>query len=76
MNLSLEQKPLIPYKSEDAHKGLARIAKTLDAAVERKMMGQAQRDEILARIEVTTDFGRLAGCQVLVEAVAENRATH
>lgn len=62
---------LIDRTEEEARKGLNRIAKTLDSAVERKVLSQAQRDQTLNRIEATTDFARLAGCQVVVEAVAE-----
>lgn len=62
---------LIDRSDEEARKGMDRIAKTLDAAVARQLMGHGQRDEALSRIEATTDFGRLEGCQAVVEAVAE-----
>lgn len=62
---------LIDQSEPALQKGLLRITKTLDAAVERKRMTPAQRDEALSRIEATTDFARLQGCQVVVEAVVE-----
>ncbi len=62
---------LIDQSEAALQKGMQRIAKTLDAAVERKLMSAVQRDETLARITATTDFAQLKGCDVVVEAIVE-----
>ncbi len=62
-------------RHEDAlEQGIARIARTLDTAVARGSMTAAERDATLARVEPTTDIGRLAGSDVVVEAVVEVEA--
>jgi len=62
---------LIDQSEAALQKGMQRIARSLDSAVERRRMTPAQRDETLARIEATTDFARLQGSQIVVEAVVE-----
>jgi 3-hydroxyacyl-CoA dehydrogenase/enoyl-CoA hydratase/3-hydroxybutyryl-CoA epimerase len=58
--------------SDDAlGKGLQRIRKALDTAVEKGGLSMSQRDDAISRIEMTTDFAQLKGCEVVVEAVVE-----
>jgi len=53
-------------------KGLARIQKSLDKAVERGKMEAAARDEVLGRISGVVDLDDLADCDLVVEAIVEN----
>ena len=64
---------LVDRDQAAADKGKAHIASELDKLVKRGRMDQAKRDEALARVTATPDFGALKGCQIVVEAVFENR---
>jgi 3-hydroxyacyl-CoA dehydrogenase / enoyl-CoA hydratase / 3-hydroxybutyryl-CoA epimerase len=56
-----------------AEKGKAHSRGLLEKRVQQQRMSEAQRDEVLARITPTTDFAALAGCEMVVEAVFEDR---
>ncbi len=64
---------LLDVSLDSAEKGKAYGAKLLDAQVAKGRMEAAQRDAILARVHATTDYAQLAGCQIVVEAVFEDR---
>ena len=53
-------------------KGLGRIQRSLDKAVSKGKLEEAQRDEALARITGTTDLEALADCDLVMEAIVEN----
>jgi 3-hydroxybutyryl-CoA dehydrogenase len=55
-------------------RGLGRIGQSLQRAVDRGKLDEAERDAILGRISGTTDFQALAGCDLVVEAVPEQLA--
>jgi 3-hydroxybutyryl-CoA dehydrogenase len=57
-----------------AERGLASITRSLDRAVERGKLEQAQRDETVARIRTTTTLDELAGVDLVIEAVVEELA--
>jgi 3-hydroxybutyryl-CoA dehydrogenase len=57
-----------------AERGLASITRSLDRAVERGKLEQAQRDETVARIRTTTTLDELAGVDLVMEAVVEELA--
>ncbi|GAA5232614.1 3-hydroxyacyl-CoA dehydrogenase [Verticiella sediminum] len=63
---------LIDADDEAAARGKARIAKTLDGALQRGLMDANSRDEILQRIHPGADMAALAGCELVVEAVVES----
>ena len=65
---------LIDTTVEQAQRGKDHARGLLDRAVTRGRGTPAQRDVVLARIEPTTDFQRLAGCELVIEAVFEDRA--
>ena len=65
---------LLDVSLESAEKGKAYGARLLDAQVAKGRMDSAQRDAILARVKTTTDYAQLAGCQLVIEAVFEDRA--
>ena len=58
---------------QKAEQGKAYSRKLLDKRVEKGAMTPERRDEILARITPTGDAGALAGCELIIEAVFENR---
>ena len=53
-------------------RGIANIGKSLDRFVKKETMTQDQKNESLARIEITTDLNDLADCSLVVEAATEN----
>src|ERR1700722_11882970 len=64
---------LIDKDQASADKGKAHIAAELDKLVKRGRLTQEKRDETLGRVSATSDFGALKDCQLVVEAVFENR---
>jgi 3-hydroxybutyryl-CoA dehydrogenase len=53
-------------------KGLGRIEGFLKKGVERGKLTAERMQEVLARLEGTTQLSRLAACDVVIEAVVEN----
>jgi 3-hydroxybutyryl-CoA dehydrogenase len=53
-------------------KGLGRIEKALARAVERGKASQEDADAVRARINGTTDYGDLSGCDLVIEAITED----
>ena len=58
---------------ESANKGKAAIAKIMDKAISRKKMTVATKDEILDKILATGSAADFADCDLIIEAVFENR---
>lgn len=65
---------LIDATEAFVERGLSRIRLDLDASVARGRMAAEQRDEIVARITGGTDYGLLAECHLVIEAVPETLA--
>jgi 3-hydroxyacyl-CoA dehydrogenase/enoyl-CoA hydratase/3-hydroxybutyryl-CoA epimerase len=63
---------LIDVSQEAAERGKAYSQKILDKAVSRGRSSADTRDAHLARITPTTELERLAGCDVVIEAVFED----
>ena len=59
---------------DGADAGKEKIAAIMARRVQRGRMTQAKMDEILARIQATEDYSELDGCDLIIEAVFENRA--
>ncbi|WP_339492206.1 3-hydroxyacyl-CoA dehydrogenase NAD-binding domain-containing protein [Pseudomonas sp. EA_15y_Pfl2_R67] len=57
-----------------AEKGKARLAMLLDKKVARSQLTAEQREAALARIHTTDSNADLAGCDLIIEAVFEDRA--
>jgi 3-hydroxybutyryl-CoA dehydrogenase len=57
---------------ETAAKAVGKIEKQLSRAVEKGRMEQADADAVRARINETTDYGDLADCDLVIEAMTEN----
>ncbi|MFO1293148.1 MAG: 3-hydroxyacyl-CoA dehydrogenase NAD-binding domain-containing protein [Rubrivivax sp.] len=65
---------LLDTTQEAADKGLAYSRGLLDKAVHKGASTPARRDALLARIRPTTRYDDLAGCDLVIEAVFEDRA--
>jgi len=64
---------LIDRDQETADKGKAGVHKALSDRVMKGRMKGAERDELLARITPTADYAALKDCDLVVEAVFEDR---
>jgi 3-hydroxyacyl-CoA dehydrogenase/enoyl-CoA hydratase/3-hydroxybutyryl-CoA epimerase len=64
---------LLDTTTEAAEKGKGYSRGLLEKRVQQKRMGEAERDAVLARIHPTTSFDDLRGCELVIEAVFENR---
>ncbi len=64
---------LLDMSAEGAAKGKDYSRKLLAKGVERGKLDQGQADAVLARIHPTTSYADLAGCELIIEAVFEER---
>ena len=64
---------LLDRTQEFADKGKAYSARLLEGAVGRGETSPKMRDEMLGRIKATTDYSDLANCDLVIEAVYEDR---
>lgn len=65
---------LLDTSLDAAEKGKAYGAKIMDGLVAKGRLTPDKRDATLARVHCTTDYAQLAGCQLVIEAVFEDRA--
>lgn len=65
---------LLDTTQEAAERGKGYSQALLDKSVNKGRSTAEQRDALLARITPTTDFAALAGCDLVIEAVFEDRA--
>jgi len=64
---------MIDMKEEFVKRGLDTIRKTLQEGLERKLFTADQAEEILGRIEATTDYSAVADADLVIEAVFEDK---
>jgi 3-hydroxyacyl-CoA dehydrogenase/enoyl-CoA hydratase/3-hydroxybutyryl-CoA epimerase len=64
---------LIDRDPETAEKGKAHSQALMDEQVKRGRAGAAERDALLARIKPTADYVALKDCDLVIEAVFEDR---
>ena len=64
---------LLDRTTEDAERGKGYSRKVGGREVEKGRMEQGELDTLLARILPTADYGDLAGCDLVIEAVFEDR---
>jgi 3-hydroxyacyl-CoA dehydrogenase/enoyl-CoA hydratase/3-hydroxybutyryl-CoA epimerase len=64
---------LLDTSQEGAERGKAYSQDLLDKAMKRGRSTAEKRDALLAKITPTTDFAQLAGCDLVIEAVFEDR---
>jgi 3-hydroxyacyl-CoA dehydrogenase/enoyl-CoA hydratase/3-hydroxybutyryl-CoA epimerase len=65
---------LLDTSQEAAERGKAYSRGLLDKAVKKGRSTPEKREELLAKITPTTDYARLEGCDLVIEAVFEDRA--
>ena len=65
---------LLDTTQEAAEKGKAYSQGLLDKAVKKGRSTAAKRDALLTKIQATTSFDDLKGCDLVIEAVFEDRA--
>jgi 3-hydroxyacyl-CoA dehydrogenase/enoyl-CoA hydratase/3-hydroxybutyryl-CoA epimerase len=65
---------LIDRDQESADKGKATCDALISGQVSKGRATPAEKDALLAKIEPTTDFAKLKGCDLVLEAVFEDRA--
>jgi len=65
---------LLDSSPDNAVRGRAPSEGLLDEAVRKGRLGEDERDAVLARITPTVRFEDLAGCELVIEAVFEDRA--
>ena len=65
---------LIDAKQEAADKGKSYSENLLDKAISRKKSTEEKKAEVLGRINATTDYDALSGCDLIIEAVFEDPA--
>jgi 3-hydroxyacyl-CoA dehydrogenase/enoyl-CoA hydratase/3-hydroxybutyryl-CoA epimerase len=64
---------LIDQSQEAAENGKAHAHKLMTDQINKGRAKTAERDALLARITPTADYGALAGCDLVIEAVFEDR---
>ena len=65
---------LIDRDQESADKGVATIDKLISSSVSKGRATAADKDALMARIVATADYAALKGCDLVLEAVFEDRA--
>jgi 3-hydroxyacyl-CoA dehydrogenase/enoyl-CoA hydratase/3-hydroxybutyryl-CoA epimerase len=64
---------LIDRDEESAERGKAHSAKLIGDQINRGRATAAERDALMARVTATADFAALADCDLVIEAVFEDR---
>ena len=64
---------LLDVNEEAAGRGLDHIRRQQQIAVERRRTGEADARAVVARVQPTADYARLADAELVIEAVFENR---
>lgn len=64
---------MVDLKEEFVARGLETIRRLLQEGVERKIFKPEQVDQILARVQGTTDFNAVADADIVIEAVFEDK---
>ena len=64
---------LLDTSAERANEGKSYGRKIMDKQIARGAMTETARDEVQARITTTTDFAELTECELVIEAVFEDR---
>jgi 3-hydroxyacyl-CoA dehydrogenase/enoyl-CoA hydratase/3-hydroxybutyryl-CoA epimerase len=64
---------LVDVTSEKAERGRQAVRKLTDAAVARGRMDAARQAQVMGHILATANHADLAGCDLIIEAVFENR---
>lgn len=63
---------MVDVSTAALEKGLATIAGSCDRLIKKNAMTEAQKSELLGRIQTSAEFAALKNCDVIVEAASEN----
>ncbi len=66
---------LLDANAELAEKGKSYSARVMDKLISRGQNTEQQKQDVLSRISTTTNFAELADCELVIEAVFEDRET-
>jgi 3-hydroxybutyryl-CoA dehydrogenase len=64
---------LIEREERFLERALAAIARNLDRMVKKEKITSQDKEQAISRIRATTEFGEIADCDVVIEAVFEER---
>ncbi|MBI1212669.1 MAG: 3-hydroxyacyl-CoA dehydrogenase [Alphaproteobacteria bacterium] len=64
---------LLDRTAEDAEKGKAYSAKLIDGQIAKGRATEQKKQKVLSAIKTTADYADLKGCDLIIEAVFENR---
>src|SRR3990172_3372730 len=64
---------VVEVSQELCDRGLRNIEKQLARQVEKGALASSQRDEIRGRLRGSTELAALANCDLVIEAIVENR---
>jgi len=64
---------MVDLKDEYVERGLGVIEQTLQEGIERKILKPEEVDEILKRVEGTSDFKAIADADLVIEAIFEDK---
>jgi len=65
---------MVDISDEAVAKGVATIGGSFDRLIKKEKLDAAGKAAALARITGSTDYAKLAGCQLVIEAATENEA--
>jgi len=65
---------LLDVNDAQLQKGLGAIGKNLDRLISKGKLDEAEKAAALKRISPTTEYAKLADCQLVIEAATENEA--
>ncbi|MEI2703988.1 MAG: 3-hydroxybutyryl-CoA dehydrogenase [Ilumatobacteraceae bacterium] len=65
---------VVEATAEAVKAGRERVSGSLSRAVARGKLGEAERDEAMARLAFSDDWDMVAGCDLVVEAIVEDPA--
>lgn len=63
---------MVDVKEEALKKGLATIEGSCDRLIKKEKMTEAQKKDLLSRVQMATDMNALKDCDFVVEAATEN----
>ncbi len=64
---------IVDLKEESLKAGIDGISSSLDEAVNRKILTDEAKQEVMSKLSTTTDIGGLSEADLVIEAVFENK---
>jgi len=64
---------MIDTSQKNVNKGLSRIKTILNDSYNKGLISKEMIEDVISRINATQDSSKLAGCDLIIEAVFENR---